>query len=232
MSAPYLIVWDLDETLGTFTTIADAPGAGQEATVHLRPGIREAIERLMGEDFIHCVLTLAMPAYAEAALRGTGLRELFLDVAGRGQRPKGDASGLAELFGIPKAQMPERMLFIGDHPWLDPPTDPRVVFHLETRALRRPGRSPPSSRWICARRAGAPSPRATERSTPRETRRRGTSPRRRTGSSPWAAACGSWTSRRGPVIAFDDEQAGSEAPHPGETHTFVPSVFFHHAHVV
>lgn len=134
----FVVVWDLDDTLGSFNSLTDTRRWSQRATVHIRPGIREALERLSAEGFVHTVLTLASPAYAELALRGTGLRRHFAEVAGVGQRKKGDVEGIASAFGIPPEEWPHRILFIGDHPMYDPPRSPEVVFHLEVHALDRP----------------------------------------------------------------------------------------------
>ncbi len=139
MAAPdFLIVWDLDHTLGVFDAIADVYDETQPVTVKLRQGIDDALVRLSDEGFSHSVLTLASPSYAQLALLGTSLRRHFLEIAAAGQRPKGDVEGVAHTFGIPFEQRPDRMLFIGDHPLYDPPQDPRVVFHLERYAVRRP----------------------------------------------------------------------------------------------
>jgi hypothetical protein len=134
---PYIIVWDLDRTLGEFSALEGAED-GEPVTVRLRPGLDEALERLSAAGFAHVVLTLATPSYAELALQGTGLRARFVEVAGAGQRRKGDARGIAETHGLLEGEIPDRMIFVGDHPWNDAPTDHRVVFHIEPFALRRP----------------------------------------------------------------------------------------------
>lgn len=136
MPPPFVIVWDLDLTLGAFDTLEGAQ-SDQLVTVKLRPDIEQALVRLSGEGFAHTVLTLATPGYAELALRGTGLRDHFFEVAGAGQRNKGDVDGIAALVGIPPAECPHRMLFVGDHPLLDAPRGHRVVFHVELDALSR-----------------------------------------------------------------------------------------------
>ncbi len=136
MADPYAIVWDLDRTLGEFDALELNLGA-PEVTVYLRPGIVEAVAELDRLGFKQTVLTLATARYAEIALRGTGLRDAFVEVAGVGQRAKGDARGVAELLGIAASERPHRMLFVGDHPMFDAPEDPEVVFHLEPNALHR-----------------------------------------------------------------------------------------------
>jgi hypothetical protein len=136
-AARHLIVWDLDRTLGVFDPIQRAAHAGGPLTVHLRPGIDAALTRLSTEGFTHVVLTLATPRYAALALAGTGLRRHFVEVACAGQRPKGDVEGISRTYGIPSDEVHHRMFFVGDHPWYDAPTDPRVVFHLEPLAMRR-----------------------------------------------------------------------------------------------
>jgi hypothetical protein len=139
MAAPaHLIVWDLDRTLGVFDGLEHVRDPGLEISVLLRPGIDAALCELSRAGFAHSVLTLATPDYAELALRGTGLRHHFLEVACQGQRPKGDAEGIAATFGLPFDELGDRLLFVGDHVLLDVPQDPRVVFHLEAYALRRP----------------------------------------------------------------------------------------------
>jgi hypothetical protein len=137
MGAPrYIIVWDLDRTLGEFAALERAE-ARAPVTVYLRPGIEAALVELSRAGFAHVLLTLATPTYADVVLRGTGLYEHFIEVACAGQRRKGDARGIAETHGVPPEQMHDRMIFIGDHPWFDAPRDRRVVFHIEPSALRR-----------------------------------------------------------------------------------------------
>ena len=95
MASPaYLIVWDLDRTLGVFDGLEKLRAVNERAQVELRPGIGASLDRLSREGFSHTVLTLATPDYAELALRGTGLRHHFLEVACQGQRPKGDVEGI------------------------------------------------------------------------------------------------------------------------------------------
>jgi hypothetical protein len=137
MSGPYVIVWDLDGTLGEFSRLNDRSASAEPVTVRLRPGLEAALRQLSKAGFIHTALTLATPMYAELALRGTGLRSLFARVDGLGQRKKGDAAGIAEALGIEDQQRPHRMFFVGDHPWNDAPRDSRIVFHLEPLALAR-----------------------------------------------------------------------------------------------
>jgi hypothetical protein len=137
VALPYVIVWDLDDTLGNFDALAGTDDDSDVVSVLVRPGMEEALRRLSAEGFVHTVLTLAMPLYAEVALRGTGLRGFFERVDGMGQRSKGDAVGIGNLFGFGEAERAERLLFVGNHPF-DAPLDPRVVFHLELCALSRP----------------------------------------------------------------------------------------------
>jgi hypothetical protein len=135
---PYLIVWDLDNTVGEFDALQGAEGNADGVRVRVRPGLAEALALLTREGFTHTLLTLASPRYAELALRGTGLRDHFARVEGYGQRGKGDTEGLGRAFGIPEGERPRRMIFVGDHPLFDAPEDPRVVLHLEPFAMTRP----------------------------------------------------------------------------------------------
>jgi hypothetical protein len=139
VSSPYVVVWDLDRTLGLFDALEHEHDA-REVTVFLRPGIADAIHELSRAGFTQTVLTLATSRYAEVALRGTGLRDYFVEVAGVGQRAKGDAEGIGDLLGVPAKDRPHRMFFIGDHPLFDAPEDSGVVFHLEPNALNRHAR--------------------------------------------------------------------------------------------
>jgi hypothetical protein len=134
----HVIVWDLDNTLGDFSALTGQGESSQPVRVRLRPGLEAVLHELAGAGFEHTLLTLATPAYAEAVLRGTGLRRFFARVEGLGMRGKGDAAGLGAALGIPENQRPHRMVFVGDHPLFDEPQDPRVVFHLEPCALTRP----------------------------------------------------------------------------------------------
>lgn len=139
---PWVLVWDLDLTLGRFDELALAQGTDAEVSVQVRSGLEEALGRLSGQGFVHTILTVATPAYAEAALRGIGLRAYFHEVAGRGQRAKGDAAGIASAMGLATTERAAKMLFVGDHPIYDPPSDTDVIFHLEPRALER------SAAWV------------------------------------------------------------------------------------
>lgn len=134
---PYLLVWDLDGTLGDFYALEKHPDGRQPVTVQVRSGLAEALARLSAAGFVHTLLTVASRSYAEIVLRGVGIRELFARVEGRGERPKGDAVGIGQTFGLRESHLPERVLFIGDRVAFDEPEDPRVVFHFEPWALTR-----------------------------------------------------------------------------------------------
>src|SRR5262245_38530045 len=136
--SPYVIVWDLDNTLGDFMPLHAQGECASPITVKVRPGLADALAELSRAGFTHTLLTLATRLYAEMALRATGLRPFFARIDGFGQRGKGDAAGLGQVFGIRPDDLPHRMIFVGDHPIFDEPRDPRVVFHLEPYALTRP----------------------------------------------------------------------------------------------
>jgi hypothetical protein len=138
LNNPYVIVWDLDLTLGDFSALSQQPGGAAPITVRVRPGLAEALRTLSEAGFLHTVLTLATPLYAEIVLRAAGLRQFFTRVEGLTQRAKGDAEGIAAELGIAESARPHRMLFVGDHPLFDAPQDWRVLFHLEPHALTRP----------------------------------------------------------------------------------------------
>jgi hypothetical protein len=135
---PYVIVWDLDGTVGDFYALEKKCDGDTEVTVTTRPGLAGALRALRQAGFAHSLLTRATPVYAEIALRGTGLRDLFERVECPGQRRKGDAAGVAAAFGIPAEKMKDRMIFVGDRMVFDEPDDPAVVFHLEPVGLTRP----------------------------------------------------------------------------------------------
>lgn len=137
MSQPYVIVWDLDRTLGDFEALHRHGLSADPVRVPVRPQLAEALRTLNEEGFVHTLLTLAPPPSAELILRGTGLREFFVRVEGQGQRGKGDAEGLAEVFGLKRKERPRRMFFVGDQPVIDEPKDHGVVFHLEPCFLSR-----------------------------------------------------------------------------------------------
>jgi hypothetical protein len=138
LNDPYVIVWDLDLTLGDFSALSQRPEGSAAVTVRVRPGIAAALRTLSEAGFLHTLLTLATPLYAEMVLRATGLRQFFSRVEGLTQRMKGDAAGIAADLGIGEHDRPHRMLFVGDHPLFDAPQDHRVLFHLEPFALSRP----------------------------------------------------------------------------------------------
>jgi hypothetical protein len=137
VSDPYVIVWDLDGTLGDFEALHARGECSEPITVKVRPGMAEALRTLTEEGFVHTLLTRAAPLYAEVALRAAGLRPFFVRVEGAGQRGKGDAVGIAETFGLAERHRPHRMFFVGDLPVFDEPRDPRIVFHLEPCFLSR-----------------------------------------------------------------------------------------------
>ncbi len=138
MDRPYIIVWDLDLTLGEFSALEGDAHFDEEVVVRMRPGLKDALHRLRCEGFVHCLLSMANRRYAELALRGTGLRSYFDHVDGHGQRLKGDAEGIASEYGMSLAQAADRMIFVGDRLIFDEPKSKDVVFHLEPAALHRP----------------------------------------------------------------------------------------------
>jgi hypothetical protein len=138
VNRPHVIVWDLDRTLGDFTALQQQGESAGPVTVQVRHGLHQALHTLTEAGFVHTVLTLATPLYAEIVLRGTGLRQHFVLVEGLGQRDKGDAAGIAADLGIAPGERPHRMLFVGDHPLFDEPRDVDVLFHLEPCGLMRP----------------------------------------------------------------------------------------------
>jgi hypothetical protein len=134
-----VIVWDLDGTLGQFSSMPMREG-GEPITVLLRHGLADALRDLSAAGVVHTVLTMATPLYAEMVLHGTGLRPFFRFVEGQGQRYKGDAAGIGAALGLSADDLPHRMLFIGDHPYNDAPKDRRVLFHFEPQAMARSAR--------------------------------------------------------------------------------------------
>jgi hypothetical protein len=134
---PHVIVWDLDLTLGRFDGLVRRQDGAEPVPVAVRPHLAEALAALGTAGFRHALLTLATPLYADLALRGTGLRDHFTLVEGLGQRGKGDAVGVGAALGVAEADLPHRLLFVGDHPVNDEPRDPRVLFHLEVFAMSR-----------------------------------------------------------------------------------------------
>jgi hypothetical protein len=137
VAASFIIVWDLDQTLGNFEALSGHGESREPIGVQLRPGLSRALYELSSAGFMHVVLTLATPLYAEVALGGTGIRHHFRRVEGLGQRGKGDAVGLATELGVAEDDRPHRMIFVGDHPYNDAPNDQRVLFHLEPLGLTR-----------------------------------------------------------------------------------------------
>jgi hypothetical protein len=134
----YLLVWDLDGTLGEFEALEKAWASDSPVRLRVRPGLATALRELSQAGFVHTLLTTAAPLYAEVALRATGLRGFFSRVECRGQRFKGDAEGVAAEFGIGPPELAHRVLFVGDRLAFDEPSHPEVVFHLEPLALARP----------------------------------------------------------------------------------------------
>jgi hypothetical protein len=134
---PYVIVWDLDGTLGDFSALEKQADANEPVRILVRAGLAEALRDLSAAGFVHTLLTVASHRYAEIVLRGTGLTPYFDRVEGRGERGKGDAAGIGTLLGLPENAWPDQMLFVGDRLMFDEPQDPRIVFHLELCALTR-----------------------------------------------------------------------------------------------
>jgi hypothetical protein len=137
VGARHVIVWDLDGTLGDFEAL-EKSGSDEPVRVKTRPGLGATLRSLHAAGFVHSLLTMATAKYAEIALRGTGLFELFDRVEGQGQRCKGDAAGVATVFGVAAEEIPHRMIFVGDRMVFDEPEHAEVVFHLEPFALLRP----------------------------------------------------------------------------------------------
>jgi len=141
MNPPFsgVIVWDLDGTLGVFDQLAlwNRSPAQSLLMIQARPDLEAALNELTSLGFIHRVLTMATSRYAEMALATLQLRHHFIAVEGYGQRGKGDVVGIAEEMEIPAQRWGASMLFIGDHPMMDPPRDPRVLFHYEPWAIER-----------------------------------------------------------------------------------------------
>ncbi|MBL8194185.1 MAG: HAD family hydrolase [Blastocatellia bacterium] len=136
MKEPYLLVWDLDGTIGNFEKLEKY--RENLPTVEARPEIAPALEILSKIGFIHTVLTMATSTYAEIALKATGLRHFFAKVEGQGQRLKGDVIGIANDFGINPKNYAHKIMFIGDRMLFDEPRHSEVIFHLERFALTRP----------------------------------------------------------------------------------------------
>jgi hypothetical protein len=134
---PYVIVWDLDGTLGEFGALERSADAGESVRLQVRAGLAEALRDLRAAGFVHTLLTVASHRYAEMVLQGTGLAPYFDRVEGRGERGKGDAAGIGTLLGLPESAWPDQMLFVGDRLMFDEPQDRRILFHLELCALMR-----------------------------------------------------------------------------------------------
>lgn len=138
MTAPYIMVWDLDRTLGVFDGLHGVvPGWTGPVKVELRPELEAALSALSARGWVHRVLTLASPTYARLALEGTGLAQAFERIEGRGERHKGDVAGIALDYELDEACWGDRMFFVGDHMLYDPPRHHRVLFHYEPHALSR-----------------------------------------------------------------------------------------------
>lgn len=138
MIEPYVIVWDLDGTLGEFSALEGNCDADEPVEISVRPGLSECLMSLSSLGIKHTVLTMASPIYAELALRGAGVRQHFTRVECMGQRRKGDVLGISGDFGIPATAVGDRILFVGDRMPFDEPDHPDVVFHLELCATIRP----------------------------------------------------------------------------------------------
>jgi hypothetical protein len=138
MNVPYVIVWDLDGTIGDFQALEKNRNGATAVTLKTRPGLPEALRALREAGFRHSLLTMATPAYAEIVLRATNLQDYFDRVECPDQRRKGDTAGIAALFGIAAREKKHKMIFVGDRMVFDEPDDPTVVFHLEPFALARP----------------------------------------------------------------------------------------------
>lgn len=138
MFNPHIIVWDLDDTIGDFHALEDNCESNSVVSVFTRPGLITTLETLRQLGFINSLLTMATSVYAEIALWGTGLYDLFDRIECRGQRRKGDVEGIATAFGIDTKDCPHQIIFIGDKMVFDEPDNPNVVFHLEPFAMNRP----------------------------------------------------------------------------------------------
>lgn len=138
MSFRYLIVWDLDGTLGEFSALENRILSNEPIRITTRPGLQQSLKSLTEAGFGHTVLTMATKTYADLALSGSQLIDHFQRVEGIGQRNKGDVEGIAKAFDIPMSEAPDRMIFVGDRMIFDEPRHRDVLFHLEPAALAQP----------------------------------------------------------------------------------------------
>ncbi|HVA91571.1 MAG TPA: HAD family hydrolase [Chloroflexota bacterium] len=112
-SWPLIICWDLDHTLGNFTSLILDRGA----TSGIRHGISGVLERLAQLGVQHVLTTTGSRLYASSVLERTGLRHRIPRIfsgdeidAGSGKRYR----PVAQAFGLTDLDAVRRMVVIGD----------------------------------------------------------------------------------------------------------------------
>ncbi len=120
-----VICWDMDETLGSFRRIGYELAGEQsqkfEKPTGIRHGIKECLNRLSSDGYIHFVTTLGSTSYAREALGRVGLITQFKDVLGNEVMSKGMSSRtlknyrvVADRVGFSDDEAFANMIVIGD----------------------------------------------------------------------------------------------------------------------
>ncbi len=124
MTETKIICWDMSLTLGYFSGLAykfdgkEIPDRYKNPVQGLKSGIRDLLEKLSGEGFLHFVTTSAITKYSEFILEKTGIRHHFQDVLGR-DMIESDYHGkayvsIADRFGYNLQKAKANMISIGN----------------------------------------------------------------------------------------------------------------------
>ena len=112
-SCPLVMCWDLDHTLGNFTSLI----LEGEATAGVRYGISGVLDRPARMGARHVLTTTGSHLYASSVLERTGLRHVIPRIfsgdeidAGSGKRYR----PVARAFGLTDGEAVRRMVAIGD----------------------------------------------------------------------------------------------------------------------
>jgi len=141
MTHAYVACWDLDETLGDFTMI-DFEMSHRQPPDYIRPhslryGIKETLERLSGEGYVHFIVSSAVSAYVNEALKRTSLRDYFegilvrenhvVTIGGKYYQP------VADVMKLSKDEVRSKMIVIGNA-FGDRPADIPGLCFIEHKA--------------------------------------------------------------------------------------------------
>lgn len=117
--------WDFDKTLGEFSEIGSGMRYEPETYnkgkcfVHIKNGIKELLEKLGNDGYIHCIVSNAVGDYINESLKRTEMSQYFDFVADRevvsiGGPQEKYYKPIAEKFKVSENDVASNMIVIGD----------------------------------------------------------------------------------------------------------------------